>query len=288
MNEGWRENFIMPESNVSPSAASNTDLGDIMLGIDEQNNDVKYNRPGLFAFMFPTLYPNCKGHYALMSTFSPDLMELDESQGGPTFANLREGLHLAETLKGYVKQRISMADRRFGSNSQFLFFMLDCVEKHNIASANRRVVNVIGNQRLRKRDIVQDDHYKPRVSSFVPHTIRSSQAYKKRQSQGLQTMFKKFGTPQLFMTFSCNDFDPHYLEACRGKRPWEDPFLFASYFKRLFNRFFNNHLLASAGFGRLVDEIREWSWVLDIQARGSPHIHLILCTGKKKIKFSIY
>lgn len=132
------------------------------------------------------------------------------------------------------------------------------------------------------RDARQD------LVSLIPHTIRSSQRYKQPQALNLQQMSKAFGTPQLFWTFGCDNFNQDFIRACSpteipddSMRPWEDPVLFAQHFKRNWLQVFEHNIRNNPGFANLVGGIVEWSWVMEIQSRGSPHIHFVLWTGNR-------
>lgn len=58
-------------------------------------------------------------------------------------------------------------------------------------------------------------------------------------------MFTKLGSPQLFMTVTCNDFASEYRELLENQRPWDDPVVFAMHFKRSFQEWFNSYILKS-------------------------------------------
>ncbi|KAG1084039.1 hypothetical protein G6F42_021956 [Rhizopus arrhizus] len=286
MPEGWEQNFAFNPENVAPNAAFEN-LDDLLLGVDVNNQDVLYNRPGLMALTFPHLFPFCRGHYDAFCTLTQEHRDIPEEQGGAPVANDVEG-----TLKSYAKRRLLMRDRRFGKDISFIFFLLDLIEKHNIHSANRCVIHTgqFGPV-IRKRDIMDAATRNARqdLVSFIPHTIRSSQQYKQRQALNLQQMFKAFGTPQLFLTFSCDDFNQDFIRACSpteipddNMRLWNDPVSFAAYFKRQWLAVFEQYVRSDAGLGGMVGGIREWSWVMEIQSRGSPHIHFVLWTGHTK------
>lgn len=282
--EGWEQNFAFNPENVAPNAAYEN-LDDLLLGVDVNNQNVLYNRPGLMALTFPHLFPFCCGHYAFFR-LTQEHRDTPKKQGGAPAANDVEG-----TLKSYAKGKFLMRDRRFGKDISFIFFLLDLIEKHNIHSANRRVIHTgqFGPV-IRKRDIMDAATRDARqdLVSFIPHTIRSSQQYKQRQALNLQQMFKVFGTPQLFLTFSCDDFNQDFIHACSpteipddNMRPCSDPVLFAAYFKRQWLAVFEQYVRSDAGLGGMVGGIREWSWVMEIQSRGSPHIHFVLWTGDR-------
>lgn len=173
-----------------------------------------------------------------------------------------------------------MKDRRFAKDQSFLFFMLDAIEKNNIAAANRLVISTKGRSNIRQRDVIDaaTKSYNKNIVSTVPYVVRSSYAYKRRNFLNLQTVFNNLGAPQLFLTFSCNDYSPDFAAATGTQYPWEDPVLFANHFKRKWKHFFNVYVLGH--FANMIGGVKDFSWVLEIQDRGSPHIHCVLWTEK--------
>lgn len=187
-------------------------------------------------------------------------------------------------IEKYVRYCLLHADRRFARDPQWIFFTYDLIEKLNIQSANRRVVYSVGT--ITRSEIFTDQGlYNTSTTTLVPHIIKSSYAYKKKQALNLRTILNHLGPPQLFLTFSCDDFAQHFADACWGGKPWEDTILFASAFKRRWNHFFNR--IIKGRFANLVGGITDYSWVLEEQDRGSPHIHMVLWTGKNVQQLAI-
>lgn len=270
----WPDNCLFAENNISPEAAG-VEFSDLIIGKDGSTGSyIRLSTESLLALMFPHLYPKCQGHYS-MSTPTPENTATEENHGGIAKATLYK-----ETLKGYTRLRLLMADRRFAQDQAFIFFLLDCIERNNIATSNRLVVSTKGRNNLTQRDII-DPHtntYNKNIVSNVPYIVRSSFAYKRRNYLNLSTVFQNLGSPQLFLTFSCNDFSEDFSAATGTKYPWEDPVLFSNHFHRKWIRFFDKHILGS--FAKTIGGISDYSWVLEIQDRGSPHIHCVLWTKK--------
>lgn len=215
-NTDW-PSYIMPAHDVFPSA-SLVDIFSMTVGTDLNNFDVHYSTRGLLSIMFPYLYTTGTGHYNLSS-------DVDTS------ASNNIG-----TLKQYVKALLESKDRRFAQDPNWVFFIFDLLERLNIQSANRRVVSA--NRRLTRANVFTED-FDNNNTSFVPYVIRSSTSYKKMHALDLHTVFNKLGAPQLFLTFSCNDFSPVYRNACEGLNPWVDVSMFAKTFKNRWLQFFN-------------------------------------------------
>lgn len=241
------------------------------------NADISFAYPALMALCFPWLFTTGTGHYS-MTAVPADYVRVEEQLGGIASATLKK-----ETLKGYGKRCLSLVDRRFARDPLFLFFLLDAVEKHNIASSNRHVTSTRG------RNLIQSDVYnnetnqhRKDATSLVSHVIRSSFAYKRRNYLDLCKMFEEFGEPQLFFTVTCDDFAAHVKRAVGGSSPWKDPVLFGMHFKRCWQEFLTHYVLRV--FGRSIGGIRNWSWVMEVQERGSPHIHCVLWTVKSALE----
>ena len=58
-------------------------------------------------------------------------------------------------------------------------------------------------------------------------------------------MFTNLGTPTLFLTFTCNDFDEDFVQLLQGSQPWDDPALFALHYKHKFQELLNRYILSS-------------------------------------------
>ncbi|KAL0582512.1 hypothetical protein ABG067_007617, partial [Albugo candida] len=137
---GWNMNMLMPVGDV-PATASGVALNNLVIGRDLVNNsDIYFSHPALMALCFPWLFTTGSGHYSMCSV-PRDYSGPSEREGGIARATL-EG----ETLKGFAKRYLNLADRRFARDPLFLFFVLDAVEKHNIASSNRHVVSTRGRE----------------------------------------------------------------------------------------------------------------------------------------------
>ncbi|KAG1044882.1 hypothetical protein G6F43_011384 [Rhizopus delemar] len=233
----WTHNCLMPVDDVHPNAA-HLKFDDLILGTDIFEREVNYrDYPGVLCLIFPYLYTNGQGHYSFTS--QPKHLLRSEAEGGLAQANRDH-----ETLASYTKSRILMKDRRFGRCTEFIFFMMDMFEKHNIQSSNRHVISVEKDKVYNKGLVMQNNQIDYNQVSIVPHIIRSSYTYKRKHGLNLQALFQSLGPPQLFLTISCDDFASDYQAVCQ------------------------------------VGGVHDWSWTSEIQDRGSPHVHIVLWTGK--------
>lgn len=278
-DNNWKNNALFAMDDTNPQA-TDVVFNDLIIGENEQGKAVTYSHPAIMALIFPYLFTECKGHYSMVSRRTPEFFKregiyaIPEEHGGAAKATLD-----GEILASYARTRLLCRDRRFARDPLFLFFLLDCIEKEHIASANRLVVTTKGRQNLQQRDVVNPATKKlnKNIVSTVPPNIRSSYAYKRTKFLDLQCIFENLGSPQLFLTFTCIDTSEDFqnlLGNDRGSRPWIDPVLFALHFKRKWHYFFQNHIMKS--FAQQIGGIRDYSYVMEVQDRGSPHIHLVL------------
>lgn len=213
---------------------------DMVLGHDEHEHwRITYSdRHAVLAEIFPYLYTQGRRYYSFVSSEGGRRSVNEESTGDVALANKR-----GETLRAYTKQRILMADRRFGEFPESLFFMMDTIEKKSIHSYNRRVVASQPDVTITREMVHNGVNFLADAISSVPHTIRSSYAHKRQHSLNLTCIFENLGSPQLFITLTCDDF-PDYFK----KHPapadsddnedddqlLDDPILFEKRFKRNF------------------------------------------------------
>lgn len=280
VTEGWKNNALFSKDDTNPQA-TDVEFKDLIIGQDYDGRSVKYSHPSLIALMFPDLFPNCKGHYSMVPSNVPEFTNregiygIPEDRGGVATSTLD-----GENLTSFAKSRLMLYDRRFAMDPSFLFFMLDSMEKQKIASTNRFVVSTKGRGHLKKKDIVNSATklLNKNIVSTVPPQIRSSYAYKRKNFLDLQCLFENLGSPQLFLTLSCDDKSQDFKGLGQAKEPWEDPILFALHFKRKWLKFFQKYILKH--FAEQIGGIKDYSWVMEIQDRGSPHIHCVLWTRK--------
>lgn len=282
IDKRWVNNALFSINDVNPQA-TDVEFKELIVGEDDVGKMIRYSHPSLLALLFPHLYPTCTGHYSMVPTNTYEFDNrlgaygIPENQGGVANATWNE-----TSIAAYAKQRLLMRDRRFARDPSFLFFMLDLIEKKNIAAANRFVVSTKGRENLTQKDVVNQNTGKlnKNIVSTVPPQIRSSYAYKRKNFLDLQCIFENLGAPQLFLTFTCDDKSADFknIQDEDTKFPWEDPVLFSQHFRRRWLRFFKIYI--QGHFARQIGGIKDYSWVMEIQDRGSPHIHMVLWTEK--------
>lgn len=282
IDKDWINNILFSKDDVNPQA-TDVEFKDLIIGEDNVGKMIRYSHPALLALLFPHIFTTCTGHYSMVPTNtieyenSLNAYGLPENQGGVADATTYES-----SIAAYVKSRLVMKDRRFARDPSFLFFMLDLIEKKNIAAANRFVVSTKGREKMVQRDVVNPatGNLNKNIVSTVPPQIRSSYAYKRKNFLDLQSIFEELGPPQLFLTFTCDDksIDFKNIQDDEMRFPWEDPVLFALHFRRKWLEFFK--ITINKHFANQIGGINDYSWVMEIQDRGSPHIHMVLWTKK--------
>lgn len=214
------------------------------------------------SLVFPWLFPH--GH------------EINEEYSGYAHATLFEGFTLGE----YAKRLMLHKDRRFTQDPAFLFFLMDAVEQQNIHTSNRLTAK--NKPGLRQKDVVHSSSGKfiTNTVTTVPNNIRTSYAYKRMHFLDLKTMCEELGAPQLFLTFTCDDLSEEFKNACGSEQPWEDPAIFAKQYNRKWHQFFSYYI--KKRWVPVVGGITDWCYLLEIQDRGSSHMHMVLWTGKSE------
>lgn len=288
---GWTNNYLMPAHDIAPTASHHLNQFEhLSIGTDGRKS-INYSHEHLLPLLFPWLYPLGKGHWSF-TTGHNSLTDLTSSsdEDNDELDDVHEPTHTRNkklTIKQYAKFTLTSADRRWARDPLYLFFICDTLEKINIHNYARHVVTPrhvaeINAGNLYMQDPSTGERYirEDKVST-IPHTIRSSYRYKRRAFLDIMARFREFGEPQLFMTFSCDDFAPDMLNAVNSAKPWDDPVLFALHFQRKWFRFFNVYI--KKHFSKKIGGIKHWAWVMEVQSRGSPHIHTLFWTNKSAL-----
>ena len=97
-------------------------------------------------------------------------------------------------------------------------------------------------------------------------------------------MLQEWGSPTLFLTFSCAEYDSPdistYLRKVNsvsdsypiGRLCCEDPISVSRTFSQKFHAFFNTVILK----GRVLGTVTHYFFKKEYQARGAPHYHVVL------------
>lgn len=122
-----REDFpaeVLQTLDPGPRAAD-TNLEDVTIGLDQDNNGVTFSDPYLLAKLFPELYPFGLGCFALWH-YKTSLRNPHQR-------------HLGHySIRDYAKYRLLHFDRRFAQNNRFIVFMSDWINKNTVHGFLRR------------------------------------------------------------------------------------------------------------------------------------------------------
>lgn len=92
-------------------------------------------------------------------------------------------------------------------------------------------------------------------------------------------MFEKYGTPQLFGTWSVNLASPGFSGTLPQQTDAsEDIPLFCQVYNREWHRVWT--YIHTKWANKVVGGVKEFVWVTEYQERGAPHVHFVLWTGK--------
>ena len=129
----------------------------------------------------------------------------------------------------------------------------------------------------------RDEHLEANMSTML-QSVRGTKQFWYTKQYELRCMIRMWGSPTLFLTFSCaeyespeidryprkvNDVPPSYDI---GKLCTEDPISVSRKFSLRFHAFFHTVLLKGAVLG----QVDHFYWKKEYQARGSPHYHVLL------------
>ena len=127
-----------------------------------------------------------------------------------------------------------------------------------------------------------DEHLEASLSSIFSSVHGSSQYWFQRKSE-VQCMIREYGSPTLFLTFSCAEYespDIGYLRKINGvsdsysagRLCTEDPISVSRKFSANFHTFFQKVLIK----GGVLGTIDHYYWKKEYQAQGAPHYHALV------------
>jgi hypothetical protein len=111
---------------------------------------------------------------------------------------------------------------------------------------------------------------------ILPSTFTGGPRNMQQSYQDAMAMVRKFGKPDLFITFTCN---PNWKEIKENKKenqqPQDLPHLIARVFKQKLN-----HLIDDIRKGQIFGAVLALVYVVEFQKRGLPHAHILLILDK--------
>lgn len=148
-NEGWKNNVLFANDDTNHQAAD-IEFYDLLIDKDRLDKYIQHSHPSLMALLFPWILPNATGHYSVMPMNTPEAQNRNGIYAlSENHDDIAESTLNSETLARFFKGRLMMNDRRFSKDSLLLFYVLDSVEKKNIATANRFIVSTKGRSTLK-------------------------------------------------------------------------------------------------------------------------------------------
>ncbi|CAI8013557.1 hypothetical protein GBAR_LOCUS8580, partial [Geodia barretti] len=188
----------------------------------------------------------------------------------------------------YVKSRLLNKDSRFRKDAQYVFYLLWQKEMRQLASG---VYNLLKSTRRQSMSVnmlleqvnTSDEQLEARLCTMLQSVRGTKQFWFLRHSE-LKCMIREWGSPTLFLTFSCAEYEsPDITEFLRkvnnvppsyniGKLCVEDPISVSRKFSLKFHAFFRKVILK----GQVLGVVDHFYWKKEYQNRGAPHYHVLL------------
>ena len=216
------------------------------------DNRLKY----LDVLCFPTLFPS--GRYG---EFHPHPVNL--------------------TFSEYIKSRIINAD----SSPEFLFYYLFQKEMRQLAEGIYNVLNSTGKRHLIVKQYMEginssDSNTEANLYTVL-QSVRGTKQFWYQKKSDVMAMVREYGSPTLFLTLSCAEYDSVDIDAKvnnvtetypTSKLRVEDPVSVSRKFSQIFRDFFNSVLVKGAVFVKVVHFF--WKRVLIKMCTTLPHTSL--------------
>ena len=188
----------------------------------------------------------------------------------------------------YVKSRLLNKDSRFRKDAQYVFYLLWHKEMRELSSG---IYNLLKSTRRQSVSVsmlleqvnASNEELEARLSTMLQSVRGTKQFWFLRHSE-LKCMIREWGSPTLFLTFSCAEYEsPDITEFLRkvndvppsyniGKLCVEDPVSVSRKFSLKFHAFFRKVLLK----GQVLGIVDHFYWKKEYQNRGAPHYHVLV------------
>ncbi len=249
--------------NLDNKLSTEPDIDQYML-LNVKENPLDSRQTHLDAMCFPALFPDGK-----FGKYHPREVKLSHSE--------------------YIKTRLLNKDSRFRKDPQYVFYLLWNKELREVSSG---VYNVLKTSKssipmsvssLLQKVGSNDQHLEANLNTVLQSVRGTKQYWWVRRSE-LQCMVRNYGTPTLFLTFSCSEYNSpditEYLMKVNDvpqsynipKLCTEDPISVSRQFSAKFHAFFKTVIL----HGEVLGHIDHYYWKKEYQARGAPHYHVLL------------
>ena len=189
----------------------------------------------------------------------------------------------------FDKSRLLNKDSRFRKDPQYVFYLLWQKEMRELSAG---VYNMLKQSRRSQPMIVgtllsnvqaNNDQLEANLCTML-QSVRGTKQYWFVRKSELRCMIREWGSPTLFLTFSCAEYESpdieNYLRKVNdvppsynvGKLCTEDPISVSRKFSEKFHSFFQR----VAKKGEVLGTVDHFYWKKEYQARGAPHYHVLL------------
>lgn len=258
---------MLEQQDPGPRAADHQ-LEQLNIGLDTRSDDlVLYSNPDVVALLFPELFPYGHGAFALWHHKAE--LRTPEQEGLPIM-----------TIKDFAKYRLNHFSRNFAEHNRFICFSSNWISKNAAFGYRLRTTTATRQgQATTGGNVLQGGRFHTNETMALPQTIRTSAAYKVRLRQDLEAMFRHFGTPELFGTWTVNLSGPGFTATLpnQGAAIVDVPKFCATY-QREWHRVWS--FIRESWAPKVVGGLRAYTFVVEYQERGAPHVHYVLWTCK--------
>ena len=188
----------------------------------------------------------------------------------------------------YAKSRLLNKDPRFRKDPQYVFFLLWQQEMRQISAGIYNVLKSTGKGKMPVRELLagvskSDESIEANLSTIF-QSVRGTKQYWFHRSSELKCMLREYGSPTLFITFSCAEYDSEHISRYLRKfndQPasypisklcTEDPVSVSRKFSQHFHDLFNTVVLK----GSVLGIVEHFYFKKEYQMRGAPHYHALL------------
>ena len=188
----------------------------------------------------------------------------------------------------YLKSRLLNSNSRFRKNAKFAFYNLWNKELRELSAGIYNVLNSTTRSHLSVKQFVDvvnsSDAGMEANLSTVLQSVRGTKQFWFLKKSDVMAMIREFGSPALFLTLSCAEYQSadieRYLRKVNevpesypiGRLCTEDSISVSQNFSQKFRDFFNTVLLQ----GQVLGEVSHYFWKKEYQSRGAPHYHILL------------
>ena len=188
----------------------------------------------------------------------------------------------------YAKSRLLNKDSRFRKDPQYVFFLLWQQEMRQISAGIYNVLKSTSKGKMPVHEFLarvskSDENVEANLSTIF-QSVRGTKQYWFHKSSELKCMLREYGSPSVFLTFSCAEYDSEHIArylrkvndqpaSCPiSKLCTEDAVSVSRKFSQNFHDLFNTVILK----GSVLGIVEHFYFKKEYQMRGAPHYHVLL------------